>query len=74
MKQHSTHWTSNSKQHSAFILIASALLKHILDANRPDQAQLASQMTRMSSNIDALLNSPRNLQMSHVSRRFRRNR
>ena len=57
MKKHSIHWTLNSKRHSTFILIASALLKHILDANRTDQAQLASQMTRMSNNIDALLNS-----------------
>lgn len=55
MNEQSKHWTLNKKQHLAFILVAAALLKHILDANRPDQTNLSLQMARMSDNIDLLL-------------------
>ena len=57
MSEHSKHWTLNQKQHFSFVLIAAALLKHIFDANRPDHAQLATQMGEISTNIENYLSS-----------------
>ena len=55
IQEHSKHWTLNEKQHIAFVLIAAALLKHISEANKPDRSHVATQMGRISMNIDALL-------------------
>ena len=37
IQDHSSHWKLNEKQHSAFILCAAALLKHIWSANQDDE-------------------------------------
>jgi len=55
MTEYSQHWTLNEKQHLIFVLIAAALLKHNFDGNRPDHDQLATEMGRISTNIDAFL-------------------
>ena len=42
LEEHSCHWTLNEKQHMAFVLIASALLQHILTANSADGQEMST--------------------------------
>lgn len=55
IQDHSKHWNLNEKQHSAFILCAAALLKHIWSANQEDESVYGYKCHALSEKIKKLL-------------------
>ena len=51
IQDHSKHWKLNEKQHSAFILCAAALLKHIWSANQEDETVYGYKCHQVSEDI-----------------------
>lgn len=65
LEQHSQHWTLNKKQHSAFLLMGAALLKHIYNANISEHSEtserILSSVRKIQHYLDVIL--PQNQQL-----------